>query len=72
MSLTVSLTGVFSLVPYVTKTRQKLELAMDHPALALFDVFKAHRCDTVLEKVHIHQVAGCTGELQTLSIYEVV
>ena len=74
MSLTVSLTGVFSLVPYVTKTRQKLELAMDHPALALFDVFKAHRCDTVLEKVrqnHIHQVAGCTGELQPLSIYEV-
>ena len=62
------------LVPYVTQTRQKLELAMDHPALALFDVFKAHRCDTVLEKLrqnHINQVfipAGCTGELQPLDV----
>ena len=48
------------LVPYVTQTRQKLELAMDHPALALFDVFKAHRCDTVLEKLrqnHIHHTS---------------
>ena len=57
------------LVPYVTQTRQRLEFAMDHPALALFDVFKDHRCDSVLEKLrqnHIHQVfipAGCTGEL---------
>ena len=47
---------------------------MDHLALALFDVFKAHRCDTVLEKLrqnHIHQVfilAGCSGELQNLDI----
>ena len=31
------------LVPYVAHTRQKLELAMDNPALILFDVFKAHR-----------------------------
>ena len=30
------------LVPYVTQMRQMLELAMDHPALAWFDVFKAH------------------------------
>ena len=47
---------------------------MDHPALSLFDLFKAHRCDTVLEKLHqnhIHQVfipAGCTGELQPLDV----
>ena len=59
------------LVPYVSQTREKLELAMDHP---LFDVFTAHRCDTVLEKLHqnhIHQVfipAGCTGELQPLDV----
>ena len=32
-------------VPYVFQTRQKLELAMDHPA---FDVIKTHRCDAVL------------------------
>ena len=39
------------LLPYVTQTRQKLELAMDHPAFALFDVFKAHRCEITLEKL---------------------
>ena len=62
------------LVPYFTQISQKLELAMYHPALALFNVFKAHRCDIVLEKLrqnHIHQVcipAGCTGELQPLDV----
>lgn len=37
------------LVPYVSATRQELELADDYPALALFDIFKAHRCDSVLK-----------------------
>ena len=64
------------IIPYVTETRNKLDLADDHPhlALALFDVFAAHRCSTVLEKLqdhNIHQVfipAGCTGELQPLDV----
>ncbi len=62
------------LVPYVSTTRQKLGLADDHPALAIFDVFMSHRCDSVLKKLkenNIHQVfipAGCTGELQPLDI----
>lgn len=62
------------IIPYVSDTRRKLDLAPDHPALALFDVFAAHRCDTVLEKLksnHIHQIfvpASCTGELQPLDV----
>ena len=62
------------IVPYVTQTREKLQLASDQPTLALFDVFKPYSCESVLEKLrqhHIHQVfipAGCTGELQPLSL----
>ena len=45
-----------------------------HPALALFDLFAAHRCRSVLAKLqnhNIHEVfipAGCTGELQPLDV----
>lgn len=55
------------LVPYVSQTHEQLEFASDHPALAIFDVFQAHSCEPVLDKLrqhHIHQVfvpAGCTG-----------
>lgn len=62
------------LVPYVINTRETLELDNDHPALAMFDVFQAYHCDSVLEKLwqhHIYQVfipAGCTGELQPLDV----
>ena len=43
-------------VPYVQSTRERLGLEEDNFALALFDVFAAHRCDSVLqslEKNHI-------------------
>ena len=43
-------------MPYATNTRKKLELADDHPALALFDVFAAHHCDSVLDKLLYLQV----------------
>ena len=62
------------IVPYVTQTREKLQLASDQPALALFDIFKAHCCESVLEKLHQHHIhqlfipAGCTGELQPLDL----
>ena len=58
------------LVPYVQSTRERLGLEKDHFAVALFDVFAAHRCDSVLqslEKNHIKCIfipANCTGELQ--------
>ena len=64
------------LIPYVVETRQELELADDHPALALFDVFAAHRSNEVLSKlrannIHVHQIfvpASCKGELQPLDV----
>ena len=43
-------------------------------ALAIFDVFQAHRCDSVLGKLHHHHIyqvfvpAGCTRELQPLNV----
>ncbi len=35
------------IVPYVTETHSKLNLASDHPALVLFGVFKGHLVDKV-------------------------
>ncbi len=61
-------------IPYVSATRTKLDLGDDHPALAIFDVFAAHRCTSVLKKLsdnHIHVIfvpASCTGELQPLDV----
>ena len=62
------------IIPYVVETRERLDLADDHPALAIFDVFSAYHCNSVLAKLkshNIHQVfvpAGCTGELQPLDV----
>ena len=62
------------IVPYVVKERNRLELADDQPALAIFDVFAAHCRSSVLAKLqsnNIHKVfvpAGCTGELQPLDV----
>ena len=62
------------IIPYVNATHNHLSLSGDHPALALFDVFAAHCCTSVLKKLeesHIHQVfipANCTGELQPLDV----
>jgi hypothetical protein len=39
----------YVLVPYVQSTKQELGLDKDHFSLALFDVFAAHRCKSVLE-----------------------
>ena len=47
------------IIPYVASTRLSLNLPEDQPALAVFDVFAAHRCASVLEKLksnNIHQV----------------
>jgi hypothetical protein len=62
------------IIPYVTSTRVKLELPEDQVALAIFDVFAAHRCSSVLKKLsdnHINQIlvpACCTSELQPLHL----
>ena len=57
-------------IPYFSAARRELELPEDQVCLAIFDVFAAHRCNSVLQKLnahHIHQIfvpASCTGELQ--------
>jgi hypothetical protein len=62
------------IVPYVEQTREHLQLGPGQKALALFDVFAAHRCASVrdaLAKANILQVfvpAGCTGELQPMDL----
>ena len=62
--------------PYNQVVRESLGLSENHPALASFYVFAAHRSQLVLDalnKCHIKYVytfvpAGCTGELQPLDI----
>ena len=62
------------IIPYVDNTRQCLELSDDFRAVAIFDVFAAHRCQSVLDRLESSNIkpvfvpAGCTGELQPLDI----
>ena len=57
---------------FVEATKQSLGLQPDHCALAIFDVFAAHRCNSVLEALNKHHIkytfvpASCTGEIQPL------
>ena len=62
------------IVPYVNSTRVNFELPENQVALAIFDVFAAHQCPSVLKKLsdnHIHQIfvpACCTSDLQPLDL----
>jgi hypothetical protein len=62
------------LVPYFSAQKEHLGLGEDQKALAIFDVFKAHRADAVQELLTKHNIcmvyvpAGCTGELQPLDV----
>ena len=64
----------YVLVPYVQSTRAKLSLDKDHFALALFDIFAAHRCKTVLQALEENNIkccfipAHCRGELYSLDL----
>ena len=44
------------IILYVTATRQTLNLPTSQPALALFDVFAAHHCETVLDKLRSNNI----------------
>ncbi len=54
--------------------RTSLELSPNFPAVAIFDVFAAHRCQSVLNRLSSNNIkyifvpAGCTGELQPLDV----
>ena len=61
------------IVPYVEKVRENFCLQrMNQPALTIFDVFKAHRSESVLEKLSdanikvVYVPASCTDHLQPL------
>ena len=62
------------IVPYVQSTKERLGLEKDNFALVHFDIFAAHRCDSILqslERNHIKCIfipANCTGELQLLDL----
>ena len=62
------------LTPYLTDTRAQLGLLPDQIALIICDVFAAHRCESLLEKlaaIHVKVVyipAGCKGDLQPLDV----
>ena len=62
------------LLPYIQATRSNLSLPPDYPGLAIFDIFAAHRCESLLEKLRANNIrvvyipAGCTGELQPLDL----
>ena len=49
-------------------------LSEDQKALVILDVFKAHLCESLKEKLtdknilHVYVPAGCTGELQPLDL----
>ena len=62
------------LLPYVQSTKQTLGLDKDHFSLALFDVFAAHWCESVLQALEKHHIKccfippNCTGELRPLDL----
>ena len=62
------------LVPYIQQTREHMELSPTFPAVAIFDVFAAHHCQSFLDILTANNIkpvfvsAGCTGELQPLDI----
>ena len=62
------------ILPYVEGKRKELELSVDQPALAIFDVFKGQQTEGVLkilEENNIHVVsvpANCTDRLQPMDL----
>ncbi len=62
------------ILPYVQDVRTSLELSPNFPAVVIFDVFAAHRCQSLLNCLlsnnikYIFVPAGCTGELQPLDV----
>ena len=62
------------LIPYLQSKRQELELPSTQKALLVMDVFKAHRCEEVLQKLEESNVIvifvppNCTDQLQPLDL----
>lgn len=62
------------ILPYVQRKHSELKLSVDHPALAIFEVFKGQMTEEVfslLEENNIHVVkvpANCTDRLQPMDL----
>ena len=62
------------IVPYVKQKREQLKLSADHPALAIFDVFKGQWTEEVLQILEDNNIervcvpANCTDRLQPLDV----
>lgn len=60
------------IIPYFVNARRELKLKDDQKGLVIFDVFKAHRCESVFQKLRENNIefiftpASCTSELQPL------
>ena len=62
------------IVPYFQDARKTHGLPADHKGLVIFDVFTAHLCVSLRQKLEennlkiVYVPAGCTGELQPLDL----
>ena len=54
------------LIPYIVKFRADLNLADDQTALAVFDVFAAHRCRSLLDKLDENHIKYVRLNLTTI------
>ena len=65
---------VDEILPYINMKRKEMKLLSKHPALLLFDNFKAQCTETLLTHIDAHNVyvvlipANCTDRLQPLDI----
>ena len=62
------------ILPYVNEKRKELQLSSDHPALLIFDNFKAQTTSSILKLLDSHKLdivllpANCTDRLQPLDL----
>lgn len=60
--------------PFINKKRQELKLDKDSPALAIFDCFKGHTTQLVLDHLKSNNIrvvkvpANCTDKLQPMDV----
>ena len=62
------------ILPYVNEKRKELKLSSDHPALLIFDNFKAQKTSSILKFMDGHNLdivllpANCNDRLQPLDL----
>ena len=57
------------MLPYVVETRKRMELAHDISAVAIMNVFAAHRCQAVLDYLEANHIKPIfVPELQPLDV----